>query len=61
LAKAWFSLSILSVSLFRTPIFKLVGPFTLTDFPLAGAAFFGTGATELHLPLLISTSLLRRI
>ena len=58
LAKAWFSFSILSVSLFRTPIFRLVGPFTelfLRDFLL------GTGATELHLPLEISTSLLSRI
>ena len=60
LAKAWFSFSILSVSLFRIPIFKLVGPFSDGYCDLF-TRFFGAGATELHLPLLISTSLLSKI
>lgn len=41
-------------------MFKLVGPFNwgYTDRVFR---FFGAGATELHLPLLISTSLFKRI
>jgi len=45
-------------------MFRLVGPTTLTDYPLGAAAltaFFGTGATELHFPLEISTNLLSNI
>jgi len=44
-------------------MFRLVGPTTLTDYPRGAdlTAFFGTGATELHFPLEISTNLLSNI
>ena len=61
LAKAWFSFSILSVSLFLIPMFKLVGPLSILGCTDRVDLFFGAGATELHLPLLISTSLFKRI
>ena len=62
-ANAWFSFSILSVSLLRLIIFKLIGPFgfTFTEWVLLAAVLFAPADTLLHFPLLISTSLLRRI